>query len=322
MQISLIDKINKPIFLVGCDRSGTTLLSILLDKSPDLAMTLESGFIPDLYNRRKEYGKFNSSKQRWFFIRDLQFTHATSRTIAFDIFELNDEEAETALAEVAPTDYPGAINALFSRAAQKKGKKRWGNKTPRYVMELKLLSDLFPNSKIVHIIRDPRDVANSIHRAGWTSTIREAAQMWKKRVSKGLEGRKYGKERYYELKYEDLVQQPHKELKNLYHWLDITFDQYNFELTDNDAGKIQEEHKELHRLIGKPIDPSRAYSWKKNISRADIAEIEEVTHDLTAKLDYELTGYHVPLHRKLVRTTYDLLLSIGKDTIEKMQNWL
>jgi len=304
---------DQPVFVLGCDRSGTTLLSLLLSQSPDLHMTLESGFIPDLYEKRHDYGNFTEPKQRWFFIRDLQTTNATSNTVAFDIFGLTDMQAENSIKQAAPTNYAGAIDALFSETAQTNNKSRWGNKTPKYVHSIGLLVELFPKAKIIHLIRDPRDVAASIKRVGWTHTIKEAATFWNKRVSDGLKGRKFDDNTYYELKYESLLEQPDKTLEDLYNWLDIDFSTEVIDQYQQDKNRTSiEKHKDLFDLIGKPIDKSRAYAWKKSMSKADIAEIEQVNKDLIQKLHYELSGFRVPVGRKIYRWTFDFMISIGQ----------
>jgi len=305
---------NEPVFIVGCDRSGTTLLSLILSQSPDLHVTLESGFIPDLYGNRKEYGDFADAKDRWYFLRDLQMTQATSKTIAFDIFEMSDDEAENILSNSAPCSYESAINALFTKTADLHGKPRWGNKTPKYVLHLPLIYELFPDAKIIHVIRDPRDVVASILKAGWTSTVKETARYWEERVRTGIrEGRKLGGDRYYELKYELLLQNPGDVTRQICDWLSIGFDIdfiQDYKQDDNRSSIV--EHHELFDLIGKPVDPSRAYAWKKHMGKADVAEIEQVTGDLIETLGYEITGNSVPVGRKFYRWTFDTMLETGQ----------
>lgn len=304
---------NQPVFLVGCDRSGTTLLSLLLSQSPDLYMTLESGFIPELYKERKVYNDFRSAKERWYFLRDLQTTQATSKTIAFDIFEMSDDQAENIIDKAAPTGYAGAIDALFSKTAQLNGKSGWGNKTPKYVLHISLLHALFPKARIIHIVRDPRDVAASILKLGWTSTIKEAALYWNKRVSAGIQGRALGNDIYYELKYESLLENPAEETKSIFKWLNIRYqdDFLNSYKKEKERHSIK-KHKELFSLIDKPIDKSRAYAWKKTMSKADIAEIEGVNNHLIHELNYEVTNIKLPIRRKIYRWTYDVMLSTGE----------
>lgn len=302
-----------PVFIVGCDRSGTTLLSLILSQAPDLHVTLESGFIPDLYENRHDYGDFSSAKNRWYFLRDLQTTYATSKTIAFDIFELDDEDAESELQKAASTDYAGAIDALFSKTARNHGKARWGNKTPKYVLHIPLLNKLFPEAKIIHIVRDPRDVAASIMKAGWTTNIKEAAIYWNERVRAGLEGRVLGDDIYYELKYESLLQLPQNEVSAVCDWLGIDFkESIIHQYKDDDSRDSITKHENLFDLIGKPIDASRAYAWKKSMSKSDIAEIEDVNRELINELDYPLTGRSIPLQRKFYRWTYNTMLSVGQ----------
>ncbi len=314
---------NTPVFIVGCDRSGTTLLSLILSQSSDLHVTLESGFIPDLYKNISDYGDFDTAKNRWYFLRDLQTIKATSKTIAFDIFELSEEDAEKALHKAAPTDYAGAIDALFRMTAKINGKTRWGNKTPKYVLHIPLLNTLFPNAKIIHIIRDPRDVAASILKAGWTSTIKEAALYWNKRVNAGLKGRSLGDNIYYELKYESLLKKPKVEIKNICDWLEIDFQEDIVDRYREDENRSSIiEHNNLFDLIGKPIDASRAYAWKKSMRKADFAEIEEVNKDLIKKLNYEITNVTIPVQRKLYRWTYNKMLSTGERLGRKIGNKL
>ena len=303
----------QPIFVVGCDRSGTTLLSLILSQSPDLYVTLESGFIPDLYENRDDYGDFTSAKSRWYFIRDLQKTKATSKTIAFDIFGISDTEAERLLNQAAPCSYADAINALFGKTAHLHDKSRWGNKTPKYVLHLSLLNELFPESKIIHVIRDPRDVAASILKAGWTSTIKETALYWDKRVRAGIEGRSFGEDRYYELKYESLLKNPGKKISEICNWLNIDFDKKYIEDYKEDGSRSSiVKHEELFDLIGKPIDPSRAYAWKKKMSKADVAEIEQINKELIEHLGYEMSGHDLPLSRKIYRLAFDTMLETGQ----------
>ncbi|WP_423824962.1 sulfotransferase [Salinibacter ruber] len=60
-----------PIFVVGCDRSGTSLLTVMLDQSPTLKMIFEAGFLPRLVEHTSVYGDFSEPRQRWYFVRDL-----------------------------------------------------------------------------------------------------------------------------------------------------------------------------------------------------------------------------------------------------------
>ena len=213
-----------PIFIVGCERSGNTLLRLILNQSPVLYIPSESGFLDKLRKQQELYGDFTELHQRWFFIRDLQTNKATSKTHSFPIFKLTLEEAEVAIAETAPTNYSGAAFALFQAATRKQGKQYWGDKTPRYIFDIPWLAEAFPQAKFIHIIRDGRDVASSLIKAGWVNNFVKAAYYWQKKVEAGISARKIlEKRRYYELNYEQLVMYPEETLKDLCNWLRLEY---------------------------------------------------------------------------------------------------
>ncbi len=283
---------NPLIFIVGCDRSGTTLLRLMLNQHPKLYIPSESGFIPKLAHKRDEYGDFTQPYQRWFFIRDLQVSRATSMSSSFSIFGLSLEEADNALATTAPMSYPNAVSTLFRAAAQKKGKECWGDKTPKYIFDMNHLTDLFPKAKFVHVIRDGRDVASSIIKLGWRNSFLQAADYWQERVQAGmLAGSILGKNKYYELRYEDLITNPDQALKSLCTWLDLEFVPQL--LSHHESATEHVTNWKGHEMVKKPIDSSKVSLWKRSLSRPQIADFESIGGTLLRELGYEVTNLKV-----------------------------
>lgn len=278
----------EPIFIVGCERSGTTLLRIILNQSAELHIPGESWFLKELSAHRDSYGDFSQPHQRWFFIRDLQLNHATKDTYSFDIFQLTLSEAEAILKQAAPTDYFGAAASLFQASAQKQGKPYWADKTPRHVTQLDWLAQAYPKAKFVHVLRDGRDVALSLMKAGWEKNFKSAALRWQQRVSSGITvGKHLGNERYIELKYEDLVTQPELSLQTLCAWLGIEYSQDMLHHHTKAKEHINRDWH-LHARVAEPINGSRAFAWKKTLTRIQVAEVEHVAGSLLARLNYEL----------------------------------
>jgi hypothetical protein len=294
-----------PIFVVGCDRSGTSLITLTLSQSPELKMIFEAGFLPRLSSRKTDYGDFSAPRQRWYFIRDIQREKATSRTFAFEKFDnLSDQEAESALQQAAPTDYQGAAAAIYAASARKDGKDRWGEKMPEYILQVEWLASTFPNSSIVHIIRDPRDVAASIRRAGWKDSLHEAATYWKKRVSEGrAQSRSIASNRYHEVRYEKFLQNPAEVTMHLAECLDLKISTKVLSGSGRDKARcLPESHREaypeLFSKLWQPIDPSRAYAWRREMSRREIAEVESIAAPLMEELGYKVTGAQVPFSKQ------------------------
>ena len=263
----------------------------MLDRSPSLHIPPESGFVPELADRAGEYGDFTGAGGRWFLIRDLQSASATSKTRAFDIFDLTPAEAERTLAAAAPTDYVGAVDALFRAAAAKRGKPRWGDKTPRYVLHVERLASMFPDSLFVHIIRDARAVAASIREAGWARSFAGAAAFWVQRVEAGREaGARLGADRYREVRYEALVDDPRAQVESLCEWLGIEYTPEMLEFYRDSEQSIPAAHLELFPAVRSPVDSSRATAWKERLGRGAIADIEAVAGGLMRDLGYEPLG--------------------------------
>lgn len=305
-QPKAISKINSPIFIIGCDRSGTTLLRLMLNQSPVLYIPPETRFIKALEANKAIYGDFSQSYQRHFFIRDLQTNKATSKTFTFPVFDLTVEEAATAIEKVAPTDFTGASQAIFQASAGKKNKQRWGDKTPHQVQDITILAQLFSTAQFVHIIRDGRDVAMSMVKAGWLDgNILNIADYWQKQVKAGIIAGKSlenSPDRYYEITYEDLLQSPEASLKALCAWLNLEYTPQMLQYYRNANANLPTEHNSLFQLNQKPLDASRAYAWKQKLSQQDRADFESVGGDLLQELGYELSKAKIAPWRKLNRS--------------------
>ncbi len=285
-----------PVFIVGCDRSGTTLLRLMLVKSPVLHIPAETRFLTSLKKKSRVYGDFAQAYRRRTFVNDLKSNKATSTTYTFPAFKLTEEEAEKALAGAAPTNYPGAAAALFAASAHKVNKKRWGDKTPKQVSDILWLARAFPNAQFIHVIRDGRDVAASILKAGWTKDAFEAAYYWVKQVQAGRKaGLSLGDERYREVRYEKLIAQPEATLKKLCDWLHIEYTGEMLKYYKDSHAVIPKEHASLFELADKPLESSRVYAWKRNLSKWKIGVFESTQSSLLKELGYEVTGTKVPL---------------------------
>jgi hypothetical protein len=307
-----IDVANKsPIFIVGCDRSGTTLLRLMLNQSSMLYITPETKFLTHLKQNEAIYGDFTHSYQRHFLIRDLQTNQATSKTFTFPVFGLSITEAEQALAQVAPANFTKAAQAIFQASVSKKNKQRWGDKTPHQVRDITSLAEAFPDAQFLHVIRDGRDVAMSMRKAGWLNgNMLTIAKYWQRQVQAGITaGRSLinSKNRYYEVYYEQLLQQPETTLKNLCAWLHLEYTPQMLEYYRNVDVDIQPEHSNLFKLNRKPIDASRAYAWKSQLSRQDIADFESIAGNLLTELGYELSGAKISFKTRLIRTLKSFL---------------
>src|SRR5687767_12398889 len=109
-------------FVVGMNRSGTTLLRMMLDAHPQLVLPPETHFVPDLIRATRKRGA-----------KAADALAAMKAHREWEDFSFSDEEA-LAWLEALPRLEPGAaVRAFYEAYAARAGKHRWGEKTPRYV---------------------------------------------------------------------------------------------------------------------------------------------------------------------------------------------
>ena len=266
-----------PLILLGVSRSGTTLLRVILDRSPGIAIPDESFFVPLLarrHGKRIDQERFLDDVARIATIRDWGVTDVAGR-----------------VRSEMPTGV--AIAAIFDAYAEAAGKPRWGDKTPMYMRHLELLEELFQDAQYVHLIRDGRDAALSFLQMPegtftrtWAhpTTPEQFACLWRKEVGDARSlGRRVGASRYHEVRYENLVAEPEAAVRTI-----CTFAAIPFELAMLDyTGSVDVSAKpHQQRLLTPPTSGVR--SWRDDMPAEDVAAFESVAGDLLGELGYEV----------------------------------
>lgn len=268
-----------PVIVLGVRRSGTTLLRVMLDRNPALAIPDESYFVPQL--ARRHPGAVDPAA----FVDDLR------RLPTLVEWGLSPEAVARRLTPGMSTG--AAVAAVFEAYAAERGKARWGDKTPLYLQHLPLLERLFPNALFVHLVRDGRDAAVSflsvpagIMTEGWGHPRDAAgfAAQWSTEVhdARAL-GRRVGAERYLELRYESLVADPAASLEHVCAFAGLTYhDAMLGYVGETDAA--QKEHQ--RRLAEPPRVGVR--DWRTEMAPSERASFERVAGALLAELGYEV----------------------------------
>jgi hypothetical protein len=220
--------VNPYLFIVGCPRSGTTLLRRMVDAHPKIAITRETHWIPEMIGQVRGIDLAGRVTPE---LPARLAAHPKFATLGIDRTELE------RLARGRPS-YPTLVEALFDRYGATRGKLIVGDKTPGYVREIELLHDLFPRTRFVHLVRDGRDVclsalewerkAEQFRRRFPTwedAPVATAALWWRWHVLEGrASGTRLAPELYVELRYEALVADPESECRRLCDFLGVAFD--------------------------------------------------------------------------------------------------
>ena len=215
---------NPYLFIVGCPRSGTTLLRRMVDAHPQIAMTRETHWIPRIQEQRiglTEDGLVTSELLAHL-LDDWRF-----RRMEVDLARLR-----RAVASSGGISYSRFVTLVFDLYGERRGTPLVGDKTPGYGSKTETLHALWPSARFVHIIRDGRDVFLSLR--DWRpeqfgrdvhDAVASAAIFWATRVRAAREGgRALGSDLYHEVRYESLVTEPERECRALCRFLDVPED--------------------------------------------------------------------------------------------------
>lgn len=274
-------------FIVGVGRSGTTLLRLMLDAHPELAIPSETLFLQSLV-------KEDVTKDRFV---EIVTSAETWPNMTLDAAELRDVLA----GELSRAD---AIRAFYRLYAAKRGKRRWGDKTPYYRVFMRDIARLLPEAHFIHVIRDGRDSALSYQGLwfGPGDDFEKQARFWVEQV--GI-ARAQAREvaHYSEVRYEALVVEPETTLRALCGDLDLAFDPAmllyhrtaaerlsEFKQPFGPAGRTPDDiatFMAIHDRAKAPPDASRIGRWRTEMSHADRQRYEAIAGPLLRELGYE-----------------------------------
>jgi hypothetical protein len=282
-------------FVVGATRSGTTLLRLMLDAHPEIAIPSETHFIPELISAREKHGA--SSEQ----MLELLTSHRR-----WGDFTIEADELAARWATLDPLTGPAAVRAFFELYADKQGNHgaRWGDKTPGYVKSMREIQVYLPEARFIHLIRDGRDVALSVLKQTWgPQSIEAAAEKWRSRVTRGRSQAPY-LGFYMEVKFEDLVLHTERELRRICEFIELPFDERMLGYHETAEQRLQEKARALPRAHGEaqsaekrllshaktfePPNPAMIGTWKQRMSPQDRAAYEALAGELLAELGYEI----------------------------------
>jgi Sulfotransferase family len=245
--------LEKPFFLVGAERSGTTLLRLMLDHHPFIGWVEEFEYSIDLVT---DNGEFPSLDKYYEWLE----THRIFQSMGFTIDK--------------NLDYPLLINSFLEQKLNPYNKPIIGATVHRHFDRL---LHIWSDACFIHLIRDPRDVARSCIGMGWVGNVwygvdrwLEAEKLWshlKNQISS---------DRYIEINYEDLISNPITVLTIISEFIGVKYNSSMLTYAQNTT-------------YGFP-DPKLIQQWQTKLSEVEIQLIESKVGDLLTNRGYELSG--------------------------------
>jgi hypothetical protein len=277
---------DRPIFILGCPRSGTTLLQLMLHAHPRIAIPPETRFLLPLYEARRDFGDLREARNR----RELARWIVEPEETKFQDLGLDPEEVMAEIT-VGPPTVGSALGIVFRAYARRFGSSRWGDKRPSYFRRMDVLLRMFPDAQIVHLIRDGRDCVASLTEMPWfTLDTFHAVSTWAEAIDAGRRAAgALGPGSYYELRYEALVRDPRAELGALCDFLGEDYDPAMAE-PHHMAKVAVPAHKKWHARTYGSVDAQRVGSWEARLEPWEVSLCESVIGTRLRDNGYELTG--------------------------------
>lgn len=278
----------RPIFIVGCERSGTTMLRLILSSHKNIAIPPQTKFFKKLYKRRLFFGNLSKQKNRHKLIKWFYENH-NHKTKIIDL-EIDITDIQGGLNKSGDTlgSFLSVIPKLY---LQKHGKIRWGDKHPYYIKYLPQLYKLFPDAQVIHIIRDGRDAIASLKRMPWWKQNSIFAMLnWQEAIRKGqIAKRKYSSGQFIEIRYEDLIFDPINSINTVCQFLNEEYsdDLLKFQKLSKEA--VPDYKMKWHSATKKEINASSVGKWFKELESWEI-----VLFNNKFNKELALHGYDIP----------------------------
>ncbi len=250
-----------PVFVVGSMRSGSTMLRLMLDSHPRIAIPSETGFMGSAAAVHR--------------IPDWKFGDGWYERLGWSAAEVDERLREF---------YDG----MFRRYASTQGKPRWGEKTPFHTAHMVRMAQIFPDARFVGIVRHPGAVASSLHRR-FHYEFGEAVTYWQDINKRMLSSAIALGDRFALCRYEDLVRQGEPVLRELLDFLGEPWEPEVLHHHEVQREKGAPRAVEGRTITSDPVDASRADAWSTSVGEDERGELERAS-DLAAFLGYAADG--------------------------------
>lgn len=285
--------------IIGAPRSGTTLLRLMLDAHPDLAIPPETGFLALSSNW------INNSD---FSPRELVESISTYPTDAptWPDFGISQEYLYNLIIKSGNFDIPSGIRTFYQVYAERFGKPRYGDKTPGYCYHLAAIHELLPETRFIHIIRDGRDVALSWRKTWFapSQSMHGLAKAWKSSLESVQYQTRNNKLPVLEIHYENLIRNTRSTLQEICDFIELLFNDSMLTYYQTATKRLAEhgcrknvdgnilvsrsQRLSQQALVTTPPALNRVNVWKNALGSDEIDEFEAVAGELLKSLGYEV----------------------------------
>jgi len=290
------------ILIAGCPRSGTYLLASLLTKHFNIVFPLETHIFYLLRNRIHLWGDLKFYENRKHLLTDIysflevwlyKGMKLDKKALPYSLLSTK-KKSENILRN--STNFESLIHNLYSEYAKNHLAEYYGDKSvPFWHIPLEEIQRLIPNLKVIHLIRDGRDVHLSWQKTWFgSSCLYESARVWAEHLNLKRNWGEKNPEKYLELKYEDLLSHTDVEIEKISKFLKLN--KTTTALTPHFSGIANlYAGKGHHDLLSGDVVKNNFKKWKKSMDPKDRMFFEYIAGDILNKFKYEVDNKKVSL---------------------------
>jgi hypothetical protein len=282
------------VFIIGVGRSGTSLLQSMLHAHPDVAFLPETHFFRHYLAR--PYSRWNHERAG---AKSFRSTLASD-----DEYQRAGIPAEELLAPFLNGTRAFNLAATYTRLLQlyrdREEVSVIGEKDPRLIDYLPQVWHVFPEARILHIIRDPRDVLLSRMKAEWSAGRPDwlHALTYRAQIRRGRkQGRRSFGTQYMEIRYEDLLAEPEQSLRKVADHVGVPYSEAMLAFQRSAEELVHESERAWKEETTGPLLRDNTGKWRKGLSDWQVRLTERVCSKAFEWFDYERAEPPVELSR-------------------------
>jgi hypothetical protein len=293
-----------PIFIAGLERSGTSLIYALLGSHPNIAMTRRTNLWTHFYN---QYGDISQPTN---FERCLNMMMHYKR---LEPLRLDPDRIAKEFWQGEPT-YGRLFALLEEHYAERLGKSRWGDKSLNTERYAKPIFASYPDARIIHMIRDPRDRYSSaitrwkVSRGG----VGAGTAMWLSSVNYAEHNQMRYHNKYKIVRYEDLVKKPESTLREICIFIGEDFNNEMLMMREAESFRDEGGNSSYGKLEPGVISTNSIGKYRQVLSRRQVAFMQFLAGRKMLALEYELESIHLTLGEKLVFGSIDFPVNLTR----------
>jgi hypothetical protein len=279
---------NSPIFIGGLERSGKTYMRLMLSAHPHLFFSCRTNLWTSYHNR---YGDLNQKDNLQLCLADFaKSKHIRSLNPDFTRIKRD--------LEAGPVSYGRLFALIHEHHAESIGKSRWGDQTEFIERCADKIFSAYPDAKIIHMLRDPRDRYESmLHKPHRRGGLGVATARWHTSATLAQKNQSKYSERYKVIRYEAMVTSPETTLKEICEFLGEKFfpEMLRMQNEARFAGQALDKADESNG----PLTTQYIGCHLNRLRARDVAYIQKQTGELMSTFGYSLEPIHFSWKERL-----------------------